>query len=910
MKRTRRRRRRSDGGDNDEVGGADVAGSSSSSCARRTRRQSRPTTTSTRTTNTTKSAFAVSFLLASLLFGSFSSFSSSQQRQQQQQHRRCRFAAGNAGNGFPAAHAHAAFASSPPSSSFYSPAFFADRTRRSYRNGGFGDRNDMNERRRPQQRHLFSSASSSSSPSSSSSETASDVVAPPSASSSSSHLPLPSDENNDSNSSNNSKRKRYRYVSGLVDNLNAALDKWITTGSPVQKQRSYNLLEQIRQNCVPSSQSSQSPQSQSSSLLQPPRGGGGGGGDTSSSSADDEKEEEASDVEELLRELSRRAERMLKRAGLQPPPAERRQQHRVRQPQQDDGGGDSASAGNSNPPNPTSTTSTVSDGRTGTGTNDDGGSNELGRTDERRRREEAEQRRKWEESFRRGNDDDGAAVVARPPTGGTVGNKKNDATNIKSNLKRWAEQQESMMESSRSALSRRQPQDYSGGGGGGGPKESSTGTTNNKKKPDLLLGSIDPRLARVQDDKRAADEWRSEFPDDRQQQQQQSPSSSGEIEKASARVSELIARSGGGTAFHGETLGIGGLDEVLAQVKRRIWTPLAAPPRLLQELGIHPVRGLLLYGRPGCGKTLLASKLGQLLSPLRPITVVSGPEIMDKFVGSSEKNLRAVFDNPPDIYDFYRSAHTEEEADAVARAALHVVVMDEFDAIARSRGGRGGSGDGQGDAGVARDSVVNQLLAKMDGVDPLVVPTLVIGLTNKRSLIEPALLRPGRFEVQVEVPPPRTAQQRISILKVHTRDMHKAGRLLVRDAPEGSAAARRGRWSDELMSYQELLEWLAGQCAGFSGASIAGVCRAAASHALERAVEEFASDDASGVDGEVQAAVAAEGDNEAGGTHSLLDDCIVTESDFQEALQDVLESQGDSDWSEIEDESDNSDDDA
>jgi vesicle-fusing ATPase len=71
----------------------------------------------------------------------------------------------------------------------------------------------------------------------------------------------------------------------------------------------------------------------------------------------------------------------------------------------------------------------------------------------------------------------------------------------------------------------------------------------------------------------------------------------------------------------------------------------------------------------------------------------------------------------------------------MSRAALHVIIMDEFDAMARSRGGRSGTGD-QGDAGVARDSVVNQLLAKMDGVDALFVPTLVIGLTNKRSLID------------------------------------------------------------------------------------------------------------------------------------------------------------------------------
>jgi vesicle-fusing ATPase len=90
------------------------------------------------------------------------------------------------------------------------------------------------------------------------------------------------------------------------------------------------------------------------------------------------------------------------------------------------------------------------------------------------------------------------------------------------------------------------------------------------------------------------------------------------------------------------------------------------------------------------------------------------------------------------------------DAEALSKAALHVIIMDEFDSIARRRGGSGGTGD-QGDAGVARDSVVNQLLAKMDGVEKLPVPTLIIGLTNKRSLIEPALLRPGRFEVRREI---------------------------------------------------------------------------------------------------------------------------------------------------------------
>ena len=212
---------------------------------------------------------------------------------------------------------------------------------------------------------------------------------------------------------------------------------------------------------------------------------------------------------------------------------------------------------------------------------------------------------------------------------------------------------------------------------------------------------------------------------------------------AQLRTSEIVAKSG--ADFDGEMLGIGGLDEVLAQVKRRIWVPLAAPPMLLQELGISPVRGLLLYGMPGCGKTLIARTIGQILSPVRPVTVVSGPELMDKFVGSSEQNVRKVFDSPPPIYDHVR-AHEIDDGKALSTVALHVIIMDEFDAMARTRGGKAGSGV-QGDAGVARDSVVNQILAKMDGVDPLPVPTLVIGMTNKRSLIDPALLRPGRFEV-------------------------------------------------------------------------------------------------------------------------------------------------------------------
>ncbi|KAL7445267.1 hypothetical protein ACHAXH_008244 [Discostella pseudostelligera] len=350
---------------------------------------------------------------------------------------------------------------------------------------------------------------------------------------------------------------------------------------------------------------------------------------------------------------------------------------------------------------------------------------------------------------------------------------------------------------------------------------------------------------------------------------------------ASAKSSELIARAGSGDAFLGSVLGVGGLDDVLSRIRRRVWIPLAAPPSLLSQLGIRPVRGLLLYGDPGCGKTLLARKLGDILSPARPITIVSGPEIMDKFVGSSEKNLRELFDNPPEIYHEYKKNY----GDALSKQALHVIVLDEFDAIARRRGGSGGKGD-QGDAGVARDSVVNQLLAKMDGVDVSGVPTLLIGLTNKPSLIDTALMRPGRFEVQIEVPKPRTTEQRIEILRVHTDSMARNGRVLVKDAPHGTAAwnVLRNMGEEEVQdvpTYDELLNIIAVECDGMSGASLAGVARAAASRALERAVTDFAGHLAN------DSAIEVEEESEM---RNSISDCVITQEDFEKAIEDVFES--------------------
>ena len=150
--------------------------------------------------------------------------------------------------------------------------------------------------------------------------------------------------------------------------------------------------------------------------------------------------------------------------------------------------------------------------------------------------------------------------------------------------------------------------------------------------------------------------------------------------------------------------------------------------------------------------------------------------------------------------------------------------------MARTRSGSESDG---GAASVARDSVVNQILSKMDGVDLLEVPTLVIAMTNRPSLIDPALLRPGRFEVQIEVPPPSSRQQRISILNVHMTSMQQTGRLKVSDSPNNNNLLNKEDNDDKMeelvMTYHELLTYLSDRCEGYSGAQLSAIPRAAAS---------------------------------------------------------------------------------
>ena len=180
--------------------------------------------------------------------------------------------------------------------------------------------------------------------------------------------------------------------------------------------------------------------------------------------------------------------------------------------------------------------------------------------------------------------------------------------------------------------------------------------------------------------------------------------------------------------FKFKDMGIGGLDKEFSAIFRRAFQSRIFPPGLIQNMGIQHVKGILLYGPPGTGKTLIARKIGQMLNAREP-KVINGPEILNKFVGQSEENVRKLF---ADAESEYKTKGDDSD--------LHIIIFDELDAVCKQRGSGGSGGTGVG------DSVVNQLLAKLDGVDQL-NNILLIGMTNRRDMIDDALLRPGRLEV-------------------------------------------------------------------------------------------------------------------------------------------------------------------
>lgn len=247
--------------------------------------------------------------------------------------------------------------------------------------------------------------------------------------------------------------------------------------------------------------------------------------------------------------------------------------------------------------------------------------------------------------------------------------------------------------------------------------------------------------------------------------------------------------------FKFENMGIGGLDEEFSTIFRRAFSSRLLPSGLVDQMGIPHVKGMLLFGPPGTGKTLIARQIGKMLNAREP-KVINGPEILNKFVGQSEENVRKMF---ADAEKEYKEKGEE--------SGLHIIIFDELDAVCKQRGSGAGGGTGVG------DSVVNQLLTKLDGVDQL-NNILLIGMTNRKDMIDDALLRPGRLEVHVEISLP-DEHGRQQIFKIHTAKMRENGRIDAGvDLPD-----------------------LAARTKNFSGAEINGLVKAASSYAFTRQVK-------------------------------------------------------------------------
>ncbi|KAH9670888.1 Vesicle-fusing ATPase [Citrus sinensis] len=243
--------------------------------------------------------------------------------------------------------------------------------------------------------------------------------------------------------------------------------------------------------------------------------------------------------------------------------------------------------------------------------------------------------------------------------------------------------------------------------------------------------------------------------------------------------------------FNLQSLGIGGLSAEFADIFRRAFASRVFPPHVTSKLGIKHVKGMLLYGPPGTGKTLMARQIGKMLNGMEP-KIVNGPEVLSKFVGETEKNIR----------DLFADAENDQRTRG-DQSDLHVIIFDEIDAICKSRGS---TRDGTG----VHDSIVNQLLTKIDGVESL-NNVLLIGMTNRKDMLDEALLRPGRLEVQVEISLP-DENGRLQILQIHTNKMKENSFL----APDVN------------------LQELAARTKNYSGAELEGVAKSAVSFALNR----------------------------------------------------------------------------
>jgi transitional endoplasmic reticulum ATPase len=228
---------------------------------------------------------------------------------------------------------------------------------------------------------------------------------------------------------------------------------------------------------------------------------------------------------------------------------------------------------------------------------------------------------------------------------------------------------------------------------------------------------------------------------------------------------------------------IGGLKDQIKRLREIVELPLRHP-EVFAKLGIEPHSGILMYGSPGCGKTLIAKALAS--ESAANFYIINGPEIVNKYYGETEARLRDIF----------------KEA---KESAPSIIFIDEIDAIAPKR---------EEAFGDVEKRVVAQLLALMDGMSDR-GNVIVLGATNRPDSIDPALRRPGRFDREIEIGVPN-AEERFEILGIHTRGMP--------------------------LAHDIDLQGLASELYGYTGADIKALCREAAMKALRRYIPEIDSE--------------------------------------------------------------------
>ncbi len=228
---------------------------------------------------------------------------------------------------------------------------------------------------------------------------------------------------------------------------------------------------------------------------------------------------------------------------------------------------------------------------------------------------------------------------------------------------------------------------------------------------------------------------------------------------------------------------VGGLEDIKSELQEAVEWPLKYP-KLFEKAGIRPLNGIILFGPPGCGKTLLAKAVASE-SQCNFITV-KGPEILSKWVGESQKSIREIF----------RKGR---------QASPSIIYFDEIDAITAVRMSYEGTGSG------VTSSIVNQILVEMDGLEDR-KGVIVIASTNRPDLVDSALLRPGRFDRLLYVMAP-DLESRKKILEVHTRNMPLANDVS--------------------------LKHIAQITDGYSGADLENVCREAGMQAIREKMEDI-----------------------------------------------------------------------